>query len=593
MIATLRALWLVTVVAFKVSRTQTLLAFGETTGRVLYGLNPLFYGYFASGAVHRDPRQIGIAIIGLTLSTGVNGALQWAGTSARIKQQVYVGFEFSRQIALMMAEIETLDHHEDPEMLDKLQAFRAWSGSVGGALNALLNMLNTVAWSVATLAVALSADWRLIILALLGIPRILLVPVTQRWNKIAEEAASPFQRLVELLVGLSRDGAAGAESRVFALRTPLLQRITASARSAQRPDLVRNTKASALELGNGLFFFGGAVLIIGWMLHDAIGGRVPVSALTIAVTSMGSLENISGGLVSTARWLGEESRSAVRFVWLRDYAASIHARHTGHRRPPNRLEHGIRLEHVSYRYNGADSDALSGVDLDLPAGSVVAIVGENGAGKSTLVKLLTGMYQPTEGRVLVDGVDLAEIDLGSWRQRTSAAFQDHANLEFIAMETIGLGDVDHIEDEAEVRRALDDGAAADVLTALPQKLGTQLGTTWPDGVNLSGGQWQRLAIARGMMRREPLLLALDEPTSALDAGTEHALFDRYAAAARSTRRRGGVTLLVTHRFSTVAAADIVLVLDGGRIVEQGTHRELMESGGAYAELYEIQARGYR
>lgn len=593
MIATIRAMWLVTVVAFKVSKTQTLLAFGETTGRILYGLNPLFYGFFASGAVHRDPRQIGIAIIGLTCSTGINGALQWVGTSARLKQQVYVGFEFSRRIAGMMASIQTLEHHEDPELLDKLQAFRAWSGSVGGSLNALLNMLNTVAWSVTTLAVALSADWRLIILALLGVPRLALIPVTQRWNKIAEEAGSPFQRLTDLLVDLTRNRDAGAESRVFALRTALLHRIGASGRSAQRPDVVRNTRTAALELANGLLFFGGAAVIIGWMVHDAIAGLVPVSALTIAVTSMGSLQDISTGLVGTARWLGEESRSAVRFVWLRDYAASIQARHTGRRRPPQRLQHGLRLEGVSYRYNGADSDALTAVDLDLPAGSVVAIVGENGAGKSTLVKLLTGMYQPTEGRVLVDGIDLVDIDLDAWRERTSAAFQDHANLEFIAMETIGLGDVDHIDDEPEIQRALGDGAATDVLTALPQKLDTQLGTTWPDGVNLSGGQWQRLAIARGMMRREPLLLALDEPTSALDAGTEHALFDRYAAAARSTRRRGGVTLLVTHRFSTVAAADIVLVLDGGRIVEQGTHRELMGSGGAYAELYEIQARGYR
>ncbi|GAB3915983.1 ABC transporter permease [Microlunatus endophyticus] len=582
-----------TVIAFRVSRTQSLLAFGETAGKVLYGLNPLFYGLFDSGVIHRDVRQLMIAVIGLGFGTGINGILQWVGTSARLKQQVYVGFEFSRQIALMMSEIETLDHHEDPVLLDKLQSFRSWSGGVGGALNALLNMVNSVAWSATTLIVALSADWRLIILALLGIPRLLLVPVTQRWNKIAEETGSPFRRLADQLVDLTRDRDAGAESRVFALRTLLMQRISSSSRRAQRPDQDRNTKTAMLELGNGLFFFGGAAAIIGWMVHDAIGGTVAVSALTIAVTSMGSLQEISSGLVSTARWLGQESRSATRFVWLRDYAATIHARHTGHRRPPARLDNGIRLEHVSYRYNGADSDALCDVDLDLPAGTVVAVVGENGAGKSTLVKLLTGMYQPTGGRVLIDDVDLAEIDLDAWRARTSAAFQDHANLEFLAGEAIGLGDLDHIEDEPEINRALADGAASDVLTALPQRLQTQLGTTWPDGVNLSGGQWQRLAIARGMMRRQPLLLALDEPTSALDAATEHALFDRYATAARDAGRSGGVTVLVTHRFSTVAAADTVLVLAEGRIVEQGTHRQLMAAGGAYAELYEIQARGYR
>jgi ATP-binding cassette subfamily B protein len=261
--------------------------------------------------------------------------------------------------------------------------------------------------------------------------------------------------------------------------------------------------------------------------------------------------------------------------------------------PPARLRSGIRLENVAYRYNGAESAALSDINLELPAGSVVALVGENGAGKSTLVKLLTGMYRPTSGRILLDDIDLTDIDLTAWRRRGSGAFQDHANLEFIVLESIGLGDVSHVDSESAVRRALRDGAATDVLTALPRGLQTQLGNTWPGGTELSGGQWQRLAIARGMMRRDPLLLALDEPTSALDAQTEHALFDRYAATAGDAGHRGAVTLLVTHRFSTVAAADIVLVLDRGRVVEHGTHRELMNAGGKYAELYNLQARGYR
>lgn len=592
MIATIRAVWLVSITAFRVSKLQTLFVFGETIGRALYGINPLFYGYFAAGAVGHDPTRMMIAVIGLLATTGISLALQTIGSSARIKQVEYVGFEFSRQVSILMATIETLAPHEDPELLDKLQAFRDYSGAVGETFSAVLTFINTMASSVATLVIALTADWRLFILVLLGIPRLLLTRRTTRWDKAAEEDGSPHRRRTNILVDMTHNPDAGAEARVFNLRNEMLARIGGSAIEWQRPAIRAAGKYALLDLANGLLYFGGAA-VIGWILYDATLGRVSVASLTIAITYLGSLQGISANVVSIAKWLGESARAAVRFVWLRDYAAEVHAQHSGSKQPPQRLRSGIHLEAVSYRYNGAQTDSLADVDVDLPAGSVVALVGENGAGKSTLVKLLTGMYQPTHGRVMVDGIDLADIDLTAWRERSSGAFQDHANFEFIVLESIGLGDVRHVSDEDEVHRALRDGAASDVLTALPHKLHTQLGTAWPDGVDLSGGQWQRLAIARGMMRRDPLMLALDEPTSALDAQTEHALFDRYAATAQDVGHRGAVTLLVTHRFSTVAAADIVLVLDNGRIIEEGTHRELMRAGGKYAELYNLQARGYR
>ncbi|MGI8870217.1 MAG: ABC transporter ATP-binding protein [Mycobacteriales bacterium] len=593
MIASIRAVWLVCVIAFRVSKRQTVLVFGETVGRALNGINPLFYGYFAAGAVQHDEAHMAIAVIGLLCATGLNSALQMIGTSARIKQQEYVGFEFSRRVATMMASIETLDHHEDPEVLDKLQAFRDWSGTVGETVNAFLGVINTVASSAVTLIVAVTADWRLLILVVLGIPRLVIAPWTARWDKAAEEEGSPHRRLSNRLVDMTRNVDAGAEARVFNLRTEVLARVRGSSQSWQRPDIRRNGKYTVLDLANGLLYFGTAAAIIGWILHDAIHGTVSVSALTISITCLGALQSVSANVVGAARWLGQSVRSAVRFVWLQDYSAEVHTRHTGNARPPLRLRSGIRLQDLGYRYNGAETDSLSGIDVDLPAGSVVALVGENGAGKSTMVKLLTGMYQPTRGRVLIDGVDLADIDLTAWRARCSGAFQDHANFEFIARESIGIGDVPHVDDESSVRRALHNAAATDVLTALPDELDTQLGPGWPGGVDLSGGQWQRLALARGMMRTEPLMLALDEPTSALDAATEHALFDRYAATAQEAGHRGAVTLLVTHRFSTVAAADSVLVLVNGRIVESGTHHELMAAGGTYAELYELQAKGYR
>ena len=237
---------------------------------------------------------------------------------------------------------------------------------------------------------------------------------------------------------------------------------------------------------------------------------------------------------------------------------------------------------------------FAGIDVGSQT-HVVAIVGENGAGKTTMVKLLTRMYAPTAGSISVDGALLSRIPAAEWRARLAGAFQDFFKFEFTAGQTIGLGDVARIDDTRAIAAAVDRAGAVDVIARLPAGLDTQLGASWPGGSDLSFGQWQKLALARGFMREEPLLIILDEPTAALDAETEHALFERYAAAARE-RARGGngrITVLVSHRFSTVRMADLIVVLDGARLVEVGTHEALMAKRGPYAELYSIQAAAYR
>src|SRR3989454_9740806 len=278
-----------------------------------------------------------------------------------------------------------------------------------------------------------------------------------------------------------------------------------------------------------------------------------------------------------------------RLAWLEDYAASVAA--SGDLPVPTVLHRGIRLDHVSFAYPGTSRVVLDDVSVTLPAGAVVAIVGENGAGKTTLVKLLAKMYEPTSGSILVDDTPLARMPAGEWRARLAGAFQDFFRFEFRASHTVGLGDVPRLDDERAVITAIDRAGASEVISRLTSGLETQLGSTWPDGVEVSFGQWQKLALARGFMRDDPLLLILDEPTAALDAETEHALFERYAAAARSERERdnGRITLLVSHRFSTVRMADLIVVLDGSKVVEVGSHEELIARGGQYAELYGIQA----
>jgi ATP-binding cassette, subfamily B, bacterial len=283
--------------------------------------------------------------------------------------------------------------------------------------------------------------------------------------------------------------------------------------------------------------------------------------------------------------------SSRRLCWLEDYAAALdeHADQP----VPEHLVEGIRFDHVSFRYPGTDRLVLDDIDLRLPAGTVVAVVGENGAGKSTLVKLLARMYAPTAGRILVDGVDLARLPHDAWRSRLAGTLQDFFRFELPALSSVGVGDRLRMDDRSAVGTAVHRAGAQDVVERLPSGLDTQLGPTWDEGVEVSFGQWQKLALARGFMRDEPLVLVLDEPTAALDAETEHALFERYAAGARDAAANGRVTILVSHRFSTVRMADLIVVLDGARVSEVGTHDELMARRGHYADLYSIQAAAYR
>jgi ATP-binding cassette subfamily B protein len=249
---------------------------------------------------------------------------------------------------------------------------------------------------------------------------------------------------------------------------------------------------------------------------------------------------------------------------------------------------GIVLEDVGFKYPGKDAWALRHITLSIPAGESLALVGQNGAGKTTLVKLLTRLYEPSEGRILLDGRDLREWDPEVLRKRFGVLFQDFNQYQLKIRENVGMGSVEHLEDEPRIERAVEHGGAGEIVSSLKEGLDAPLGRWFQDGTELSGGQWQKIALSRGFMREEADILVLDEPTAALDAEAEHAVFTRFRELAK-----GRTTIVISHRFPTVRMARNIVVLDHGSIIERGTHDELVAKEGQYAKMFALQAEGYR
>jgi ATP-binding cassette subfamily B protein len=250
-------------------------------------------------------------------------------------------------------------------------------------------------------------------------------------------------------------------------------------------------------------------------------------------------------------------------------------------------EDGVRFEDVGFQYPGSDKWALRHVSLFIPRGQSVALVGQNGAGKTTLIKLLTRLYDPSEGRILLDGKDLRDWEPEALRRRVGVIFQDFNEYQFDVRDNVGVGSLPHMAEAPRIDRAVDRGGASEVVAALPQGLGTKLGKWAHDGMELSGGQWQKIALSRAFMREEADILVLDEPTASLDAEAEHAVFQRFR-----TLAEGRTTFLISHRFSTVRMADRILVIEGGHVVEDGSHQALVAAGARYAHLFQLQAQGY-
>jgi ATP-binding cassette, subfamily B, bacterial len=499
----------------------------------------------------------------------------------------------TRRLIRYLGGTHGLAHHERPDYLDQVERIREHQYALPGMVNATAGVLRAAVALIVTAILLARVHPLLILLPLVGVLSFWLG--NRRWQLevAAQEATSEPMRLRRHLFEVGTAAAQGKELRLFGLTGEVLKRHHRVAESVLQTRDRATWKGALLLALDGLISglaFAGAIALV---LVLAIRGQATPGDVILTV----GLAATMSGIVATAIGYGVSVlfllKVGKRYLWLEEYARTA-ARPVNAPAPvPKRLHQGIEVRDLTFRYPDSDKPVLNGVSLALPAGRVVALVGENGAGKTTLIKLLCDFYQPESGRILIDGVDLARIPPEAWRSRLSAAFQDFSKFEFVTRETVGVADLPQMENRAAVVAALDRAGANGVVTVLPQGLETQLGTAWPDGVELSGGQWQKLALGRGMMRNDPLLVVFDEPTAALDAQTEHALFERFAAAARAGHRHGTITLLVSHRFSTVRMADLIVVLDGGQIREHGSHEQLMALGGLYAELYELQSRAYR
>jgi ATP-binding cassette subfamily B protein len=498
-----------------------------------------------------------------------------------------------------------IDHLDRPDVADTVDLVRDGLFATTRSLEGVLQLAGLLLQMIVTIVLLVMVSPLFAVLPLCAVVPVLLERAARSTVERARERTAERVRLAKHLLELATSTGPVRELRLFGAEDEILRRQRGAWDEVTTAMWRAQLKAAVYRAAGQGFFalgYGGAIVV---ELHSALRGHASVGDLVLVITLAVQVSVQVSGALGVLSLLQVAARTTDRIGDLRAVAAAAPATPLSSAGAPlavaadpagvpGRLTRGITLEDVSFTYPGAERPVLSGVSMDIPAGSVLALVGENGAGKSTLVKLLCGLYQPTSGRILIDGQDLAGLDPARWRSRVATLFQDFHRIELTLSESIGHGDIARAGDTEAVSAAAGKARADRVVRAVPGGLAGYLGHSYCDGTELSGGQWQTVGLARTLMRQHPLLLILDEPAAALDASAEHDLFERYASsAAQAGREDGGITVLISHRFSTVRMAGLIAVLDHGQLTECGSHRDLMTACGLYAELFTLQARAYR
>jgi ATP-binding cassette subfamily B protein len=480
-----------------------------------------------------------------------------------------------------------LQHFEDSEFYDKLTRARREASTRPLSLVTRTFGLVQNGISLASYGALLShfSSWAVLVLLLAGLPAFIAETKFSgdafrlfRWR-------SPETRMqIYLETVLAREDHA-KEVKLYGLGPRLLERYRDIFRRIYREDRALTIRRDVWGFGLGLIATGALYAAYAWIAVSAVRRLVSLGQMTMYVSLFRQGQAAVSAILSAVGGMYEDNLYLSTLYEFLDTQVPAPA---GAAVKGPHPEDGIRFEDVSFTYPGTDQPALEHITLHLKPGSSVALVGENGSGKTTLIKLLTRLYQPTSGRIVLDGLDLTEWEEQALRERIGVIFQDFNRYQMLVGENVGAGDDRYFEDESRWREAAEKGMASEFIETLPQRYRTQLGKWFQDGRELSGGQWQKIALARAFMRTRADILVLDEPTAAMDAQAEADIFEHFRQLAQDR-----ITILISHRFSTVRMADQIAVLDKGRIVESGSHEALMQLSGRYAHLFTLQARGYR